>query len=64
MTYFRLLCSRISPDIVKCQNYKVEFVPIKHSRDRHYVAGYYVVRVKVGKGDKNELYSFKKDDRS
>ncbi len=30
LTYFRILCQKISPEIVNCQFYKIEFVPLKN----------------------------------
>ena len=61
LTYFRILCEKISPDIVKSQLYKLEFVPIKDAARNGWEAGMFVVRFKVQRGSKHEMYSFKSD---
>ena len=44
--------------------YRVEFVPIRDSYIGEYIPGSFIVRLKVQKGNRNEMYSFRKEDRT
>ena len=39
-------------------------MPIRDPYFGEFIAGSYIVRLKVQKGNRNEMYSFRKDDRS
>jgi hypothetical protein len=56
------MCQKVQPEIVNCQMYRVEFVPIKDGQTNGWMPGMFLVRVKVQKGSQGELYSYKKDD--
>lgn len=63
LKYFRVLCEKISPEIVNLQLYKLEFVPLRNpAKKNEWVPGKYIIRLRVEMGSQKELYSFRKSD--
>jgi hypothetical protein len=60
LKHFRQLGQRISPEIVNNQLYKLEYVPVRD--EAGFIPGQYLIRLKISKGQKDELYSFKNYD--
>ena len=60
LKHFRYLCQRISPEIVNNQLYRLEYIPIRD--EKGFMPGEYVIRLRISKGQKGELYSFKNYD--
>jgi hypothetical protein len=60
LKHFRYLGQRISPEIVNNQLYRLEYVPIRN--EEGFLAGEYIIRLRISKGQKDELYSFKNYD--
>jgi hypothetical protein len=49
----------IEPKVNASKNLLVEFVPLKAQIDANYLAGKFLIRVKVKPGVRDEMYSFK-----
>ena len=59
-----MIAKDISPDIVMNKMYNVMFVPIKTSYPPHnYIAGRFIVKVIVKYGQRDEIYSYKTDNK-
>lgn len=57
-----MIGSKIEPDIVTHKLYSVDFVPLKNERSNNFIAGAYVVQIRVKHGNRDEVYCIKNKD--
>lgn len=57
-----MISSKIEPDIVTHKQYSVDFVPLKKASSNNFIAGAFVVKIKIKYGNRDEVYCIKNKD--
>ena len=52
------LCKKIYPDIIGNTKLNVQFVPVRSYQTKQFIAGAYVIRIKIDCGERDSVYFF------